>query len=394
MTRLTLPLALAIATAFAQPVLAQNLFAPRVIVNDRAVTGWEMEQRIRFLQLLNAPGDLEKTAYDGLIEDRLRTDAAAALGIEATEEQIAAGMEEFAGRAGLSSEEFIRQIATAGIEEETFRDFVSSGIVWRGVVRQRYLPRVTITESEIDRAIEGQTTSANIRVLLSELILPAPPGREGEALAAAEEIAASVSSTADFSNAARQYSAAPSAPNGGQIDWLPLNDLPPALRPVFLGLQPGQVSAPLPIPNGVALFQLRQRQEGAPTQAETEVEFAQYAVAGPEDAANARARIDTCDDLYTVARGKPEQALQFQTLPTAQLPQDLGLRLAQLDAGESVVMNRGAGQVLVMLCARRPVREEPIDRNAVRDQLQNQRLGQLAEVYLDELRDNAIIRQP
>ncbi|MDH2326090.1 peptidylprolyl isomerase [Cereibacter sp. SYSU M97828] len=392
MTRLTL--AFALAAALATPVAAQNLFAPRVIVNDHAVTGWEMQQRVRFLELLRAPGDIQKTAYDGLIDDRLRLDAASRLGIEATDEQIRGGMEEFAQRANLPAEEFIRQIGTAGVEEETFRDFVKAGIVWREVVRQRYLQRVTITNAEVDRAIENMTTSANIRVLLSELILAAPPGQEGQALDFAEDLAAGISSEAEFSAAAQQYSAAPSAQNGGRIEWLSLNDLPPALRPTFLALRPGQVTSPLPIPNGVALFQLRQLQEGAPSQSATEVEIAQYALGADENPGEVKARVDSCADLYTVARGKSEQALQFQTLPTANLPEDLALAVSQMDLGESAVMNRGGTPTFVMLCARRPVSEEPVNRNAVRDQLQNQRLGQLAEVYLDELRDNAIIRQP
>jgi peptidyl-prolyl cis-trans isomerase SurA len=37
--------------------LAQNQFAPAIKVNDRVITGYELDQRARFLQVLNAPGN-------------------------------------------------------------------------------------------------------------------------------------------------------------------------------------------------------------------------------------------------------------------------------------------------------------------------------------------------
>ncbi len=38
---------------------------------------------------------------------------------------------------------------------------------------------------------------------------------------------------------------------------MPLTNLPPLIAPFVLGLAPGEVSDPVQIPNGVALFQLR-----------------------------------------------------------------------------------------------------------------------------------------
>lgn len=393
----SLPLAIALGFGLCAPVAAQNLFAPRVIINDRAVTEWEVQQRTRFLTLLRAPGDIGKQAIDGLIDDRLRMDSAKQLGIEATDEQVEQGMAEFAGRANLDTEQFVAQLAQGGVERETFRDFVRAGIVWREVVRQRYLARTVISDAEVSRAIESASKTANIRVLLSELILAAPPGQEAQALGAAEEISDRVNSGASFAEFAERYSAAPSAQNGGQLEWLPLSDLPPALQPVFLGLQPGQLTQPMPIPNGVALFQLRALDESAPVQGPTQVEFAQFSLSGDDAAsrlAEIRTEVDSCGDLYPVAREISPQALTIQTLPTGQLPGDIAGTLAGMDQNESVIVNRGVSQTLVMLCSRAPVREEPINRDSVRNQLQNQRLQAMSEVYLDQLRDNAIIRQP
>ncbi|MFD1808942.1 hypothetical protein ACFSHQ_14915 [Gemmobacter lanyuensis] len=110
-----LPLLTASLIALSAPVLAQqNLFAPRIIINDRAVTEFEYQQRLRFLQLLRAPGDVEKAALEGLIDDRLRQQEAKRFDVKLNEDDLKKGMEEFAARANLSAEEFIKALGKPG----------------------------------------------------------------------------------------------------------------------------------------------------------------------------------------------------------------------------------------------------------------------------------------
>ena len=176
--------------ALGKPAQAQttggNPFAPVIMVNDLGITGYEIDQRMRFLELLRAPGDLREAAEKALIEDRIRVFAAERAGIRATEEQITAGMTEFAGRANLPVEEFIKALGQNGVEPQTFRDFVSAGLVWREVVRSDFAPKVQSSEADIDRAMALESDRGKgTRVLLSEVIIPAPPGNEAAAMAEA-----------------------------------------------------------------------------------------------------------------------------------------------------------------------------------------------------------------
>lgn len=397
MNRYILPLlTTALSMGAAVPAMAQNMFAPHVIVNGSVVTEWELQQRVRFLTLLRAPGDIAKQAESGLIEDRLRLDAAKQADITTTDEEVEAGMTEFAQRANLSSEQFVTQLESAGVDRTTFRDFVRAGVVWRAVVRQRYAGTVTINAADVDRMIEAQRKSPNIRVLLSELILPAPPGQENQAEDAAEDIVRRVEAGESFASFARQYSASQSSENGGALEWLPLSQLPPGLQPVFLGLEPGGVTQPLQIPNAIVIFQLRDKQEGAPTLRATEVDFAQYPLpvegtAG--EAATLRGSVDTCNDLYTSAR-RNGVAVQRQTQAETALPASIATALSGLDQNESAVVTVGGQPTLLMVCARRPISEDPVDRAAIENQLTNQQLNAISAVYLSQLRDNAIIQTP
>jgi len=403
---MALALGLTVTDVAAQAATTNSPFAPVILVNGLGVTGYEIEQRMRFMQLLRQPGDLRKAAEKSLIEDRLRVWAAKQAGIVLDKDAVAKGMTEFAGRANLSSEQFVAELAKNGVDEPTFRDFVTAGLVWRELVKQRFGPRVRISDSDIDRAMLMESErGGGTRVLISEIILPAPPGQEAEAHAEAEKIS-QLRSEAAFAEAARQMSAASTRDNGGRLDWMPLDNLPPALRPVLLGLAPGQASAPIELNGAVAIFMMRSIDEHGPagTRAQT-LGYATLALgpAGSEQAAQLAqkaAAAKRCDDLYTVVKGLPVSLVSRpDPAPQGALPKDIALALAGLDIGETTVLTRGAGQELVMLCSREAAvddakGETAPNRDAVRARLQNERMGSYSDSYLADLTANAVIVRP
>ncbi|MFP5478267.1 MAG: peptidylprolyl isomerase [Alphaproteobacteria bacterium] len=389
--------ALACILVLTGPALAQDLFAPRLYVNDRVITEYEVAQRALFLRALRAPGNPEDEALKALIQDRLQRTEAERLGLTLTDQEVLQGMEEFAGRANLSAEALVAELGKAGIAGESFRDFVAAGLLWRKVVRARFAGQVAVSESDIDRALEAETRPRALRVLVSELVIPAEPGREAEAMDLAQRLSDTVTSEGGFAAAARQYSAAPTAGNGGRLDWMPLANLPGAIGAAVLALGPGEVSDPVTVPGAVVLFQLRDvaLDQSAEPVAVT-VEWADFLIADdPAEVARIRANADECNDLYGLARGLPADRLTISKQPAGELPGDVGLELARLDPGEvSVALARDGFRRLIMLCSREVTREEPITRDRVREVVINQKLEGLAEGYLEELRAAAFIREP
>ncbi|NRB05620.1 MAG: SurA N-terminal domain-containing protein [Rhodobacteraceae bacterium] len=374
---------------------AQGLFDPVARVDDTIITEFEVQQRLRFLQLLNAPGATRDGVLETLIEDRLRRQAAAQVGLRVTDEGLIEAMDNFAAQGDLSGEEFVALLEQNGIAGETFRDFITVNIEWRDLIRARYGSRVQISEAEVDRALAASSNEANIRVLLSEIIIPAPPPRAAQAQAQAEE-ASQATSIAEFSRYARQYSATATRGAGGRLPWTPLTNLPPQLRSTILGLNIGEVTEPIPLQNAIALFQLRDIEETGTSAAEyAAIEYAAYYIdGGRSDAALARARalaeeVDVCDDLYGVAQGQPEEVLERGSLAPSDIPQDIAIELAKLDPGEvSYALTRAEGQTLVflMMCGRTAVLEEEVDREDVTLSLRNRRLEGFADSLLEELR--------
>ena len=401
-TRLLGSLALCLALISPSFGTAQGQVGIAVSVNDRAVTNYELSQRILLLDAFNTAGDLREVAREGLIEDRLKQQEMARFGLSLPEETLEAELEAFAGRANLSLPEFQNLLASRGIAPETLRDFVATGILWRDFVRSRFNREVTVTDADIDRAIAQQGVApTQIEVLLSEIIIAVTPENEARAREVGDRIA-QIRSFEEFSRAASQASALPSRENGGRIDWVPASNYPPQIASVLLDLDVGEVTDPIEIPNGLAFFQKRgQREARRPVVAPASIDYAAFYIAGGqtsaalETARDVAADADTCDDLYGIARDQSPDVLDRVVLPPAEISGDIALELAQLDPGEvstNLTANNGETLVFLMLCARNQIGNDGINRDAVGSQIRSQRLGALADALIADLRAAADIR--
>lgn len=385
----------------AVPSLAQSGFNPVFTVNGDAVTAFELSQRQKMLELFNTPGDVAELAREQLIEDRLKLQELRRAGLRLTQESLQTEMEAFAARANLPYDQFLKVLNQNGVAEETLRDFVRVGISWRDYVRSKYGSSVQIREVDRQRALGGGT-GVQVQVLLSEIIIPAPPQLAARAQAEARRIA-TLRSTSAFSAAARRVSALPSAPRGGRLSWVPITNFPPQLRPLLLALGQNEVTAPIQIPNGIALFQLRGIREiqGARPEAEA-VEYLTFSLPGgmsdatQSEAARIAARVDVCDDFYGIAHGLPADRLTRQTVAPAQIPQDIAQVLAGLDRNElsyGLTRNQGQTMLMVMVCDRTAAGlDVDIDTDALDNQLAGQQLEGMAAALLAELRSSAVIR--
>lgn len=392
----------ALAALLGLPVLAQSSpFSPALFVNERVISHYELEQRIQFMTLLRQPGDIEQVALDSLIDDRLRLYEAAQLGIKATPEMVEAGMAEFASRANLSTEEFLKAIGQGGVDPQSFRDFVEAGMVWREAIRARYAGVTTITDAEIDRAMAEYRPENVPTIRYAEIVLPGTGAERSASLALARRLRQQIVEEADFYAAARRYSKGTTASGGGNRDWQRLTGFDDKTRVALLRTQPGKVSEIVQTDESITLYMVLDRAEEALSAAEKAVlvEYAEFLIPdGPgalDEAAKIRRRVDTCDDLYDVAKGLPADRLKRETRAPGAVPSDISGALTLLDTGESsATVTRGGWRVFLMVCRRGVDKGLMPSRDDARAQLMNQRLGAQADIYLSELRSEAIIRQP
>ena len=374
------------------PAMSQSLFDSVISVDRAAITKYELDQRIRFFELLKPSNNVEDEARNSLIEDRLKIAAARRADIQLTPEALMAAMSDFAKNSNNNLNQLLDDLAQDGVDEQTFRDYVEAGITWRQLVRGRFASRANPTEAEIDRALASAGAQGGIQVLLTEIVLPAPPDQMAVARKIANRLTR-IESTNIFSEQAQLLSVAQSRANGGKLEWTNLNDLPAGLRPIISGLRPGQITKPLEITNAIVLFQLLDIAETAFQLPKiSAIEYAQ--LAGPESAVvSVSTRADTCDDLYGLVKTDAALTLTIQSHPQDQITQAIALRLNGLDKNEqSIRPTAEPNQAdMIMLCARIYSIVEDVSRSQVAGNLRSAHLTSLADGYLAELRSNSDI---
>ncbi len=375
-------------------VAAQNLFSAAIRVNDQAITNYELKQRTMFLEALRFPGVPDELAPKQLIEERLKKAAADQLGIRVSEEELQFELESFAQRFNVAFDEFAAELERVGISVDTPRAFIANQLLWREVVRARFGAQANVDEAQVERSANAEKSGSSIEVLLTEIIMAMQPGQEQEVRERARELS-KIRSFDAFSDAAREFSDAPTREFGGRVTWQKLDTLPAVLQPLIFGLAPGEVTDPLSIPNALALFQLRGIRETAYRRPLPDsVDYLRYALPSSEleNIKAIRANINHCDDLYGWAKGNPNHVLKRKTVKRAEIDGPTRNILTNLDENEYVIATQEPTTTLIMMCSRSQILDlQEQDLAQIRDGLLNQRLGSYADSYLENLRDDARI---
>lgn len=386
---------------------AQSPFSAALYVNDDAITNYDITQKMRFLEFLGASGgDARERAIDRLIEDRLQLQEATRLGGRITPDQLDAGIAEFASRAQLTGDELVERMQAAGIDRETLLSFIRSGVMWRELVRSVYSPRVNITDSQIDQALSVEGVQPVTEVLISEIFLPTDP-QYAEAVQRIIPQIQRIRTEAEFGNAARQVSAAPTAEAGGRVDrWVDVSVMPPAVGAAMASAGIGVVVGPIEMPGALAFFQLRARRNSrAVDPSSVELAFHRVGLPGGRTEANlaivqqVRDQVDSCVDFPAVVLQAVPQlsddAVTEIVRPQSAIDANTRAELERMNPGQLTANLVENNQLEVLMLCRRSVSVEGgPTRDQVRTALENRALENYGMIYLQRLRADADIRYP
>lgn len=214
-----------------QPGAAQSPFSVAVRVNNDIVTNYEIQQRRRFLQLLNAPAAVIGNVPEALVNERLQNAAAARFGVLAGPDEIEEGVTAFAARANMGPQQFITALGRAGVAPESFRDYIAAQINWRNVVRARFGASSRVSEAEIDRALSGEASLGVAAI--DYATIPIVGGRGADALTRAQTLRNRVDTCSDLYGV---------RPEGLERFTLPPGEIPADINAALSRLDPNEMS--------------------------------------------------------------------------------------------------------------------------------------------------------
>ena len=241
-----------------------------VVVNDEAVTQWDMnEQRRILLSQMQAskvtpppPDILDKQVLERLIVERAILQYAKETGIRVDDTTVERTILRVAEENKLSPEEFRKVLARENIPYENYREDIRRQITIQRVRDREVDSKLSVSDAEVDNylaTIASQAGGEN-EYHLAHIYITVPEQASPDAVEAsrkrAEKALAEVKSGKDFAEVAAAYSSAPDATSGGDLGWRTRARLPTVFADVVGNMKPGDVSSVLRSTSGFHLVKL------------------------------------------------------------------------------------------------------------------------------------------
>ena len=409
------PAAPAAAAARANP-LSESVAA---VVNDDIVSSYDLMQRMRLLMVSsglqptqeNLP-QLEQEALRSLVDEHLqmqelkRVEKAQKITIISTDKEVDEQLNDIArgNNANMTGDQLLAQLAAQGVGPDTFKAQLRAESSWQAWISGRYGSRLRVGDDQIKAFERRQAEAASKpQYQVSEVFIDsARVGGAETALNGAKQLVSQMQQGAPFPAVARQFSASPTAANGGDAGWISPGEMPPEVDAVLDQLRPGQLSAPIPVRDGVYIIYLREKRSGAKAAL---VDLKQVAVALPKDATpqqvdaatkllvDLKPKITNCETLEATA-GKVEGVVagdlgeaEITDLAPAFQAAANTLKVGQV----SDPIRTDAGVHLIAVCGKRQSGAAAPTRDQIENRLRSQQLALISKRYLRDLRNSATI---
>ncbi|MEJ0024208.1 MAG: peptidylprolyl isomerase [Alphaproteobacteria bacterium] len=375
------------------------------IVNDQVISTYDLNQRMSLIALSagirptpEVMEQIQAQALRSLEDERLQMGELKERKVNIDAKEVDAALENIARNGRTSVPALKAQLASAGIGIETLRAQVQAQIGWNRLISGLYGRQVRISDSQVqDTLARLAANSAKPQVLVSMIFLPAEtPAEIGDAQTAGMRLIEELKKGANFSAVAQQFSAAPSAAAGGDMDWLALDELKPVeLQRATESMSAGDVAGPITAPGGIYIIALRDKRAGVDPKASSRVTIKQISAANTQMAAMERARklIRGCNSVATAISGVTGlESTDLGQIQETELSDEMRKQIADTPTGQASAPFKSDDKLrMLVVCARDTAGGALPSREEISDRLVDQELAMLSQRYLRNLRREAAI---
>src|SRR5271165_2059294 len=148
--------ALAVACLIAVAAASSTARAQQVlmVVNGDVITAYDVEQRMKFVQLSTRKPAVRSEVIDELIDDKLKVQFGRRYKIELPDSEIDAQFAEMGNRMHMTPEQLTQALAQGGVDAATLKAKIRSDTVWQNIVRGKYQGDFQIREKDVLAAIQ------------------------------------------------------------------------------------------------------------------------------------------------------------------------------------------------------------------------------------------------
>ena len=403
----------AIALAVSAPAMVSSAAAQETqtiegiiaIVNDQPISYSDVRERASLLLLtLGAQRPTQEQvqqitaqALDELIDEKLQLQKAAEYEVEVSQSDIDNSVENMARQSGLDREGLIGVLRQAGVNPQSLEAQLRSDIAWRRIMSGLYGSRIRISANQIDERLKRlRESSEETQYRLSEIFLyTANDEEKQQALQGAQTIVEQLRNGAPFEVAAERFSSAPTSATGGEMGFVSLDDVDPAVAEAILAMNEPGLTDPVEVENGVYIMEYAGKRD--PSETFVVVDLVRLAVenGSEDDLLAALAAADSCEGARTVAANDPNlSATDLNDVRTDGLGPEGRTMIEATEVGQHTeIMSLGGTIGVMYVCDSETSGAALPDREEVEDQLFGRQLGMISQRELRNLRRDATIIQ-
>ena len=398
--------------------LAKPLGAPRkatALVNGEIITATDVDQRVALV--VSASGGkvsdeererLHAQVLRNLIDETLEIQEAKQAEITIDDAEV----NDAFGRVATGNfkqdvpalEAYLARIGSSGA---SLKRQIKGELAWQRVLRRNVQPFVNVSEIEVKELVERlKAAKGTEEFRLGEIYLSSTPESRASVGENARKIVEQLRAGGSFVAYARQYSEASTAAVGGDLGWIRLAQLPAELATAARELSPGQLVGPIETRGGFSiLYLIDKRQVLTADPRDAVLSLKQIAVdfaPGTKEAENAKladafaAQLKAargCGSIDAIAARLGAKVVSNE-VKARDLPGPLQNAVLALGVGEATPPfgSLTEGVRVLMLCGRDdPKADNGPSVEELRQQMEDDRVNKRAQMYLRDLRRDAII---
>ena len=209
-----------------------------------------------------------RRAFDDAIAEKLLAAQAAELGLEATDAQVDAAIEDIKKRNGLDEKRLDEALVQQGLDRVSFRRQVKGNLQTYNLLGYKVRNRVKVSDEDVRNYYQRHAVEyageeeVHVRHIFLPLAENAPQADEAKARALGATVLQRLAAGEDFAALAKQVSKGPGAQDGGDLGWLRRGVVQRALEDAAFGLKQGQVSPLVRAGPGLHVLKLEGRRMG------------------------------------------------------------------------------------------------------------------------------------
>lgn len=393
-----------------------NVRRATAVVNGDVITGTDVDQRVALIIAANE-GKVDEEEMKrlrlqvlrNLIDETLQIQEARASDVEVSQAEVDQSYARVAAQNfNQNTEAMDAYLKRIGSSPDSLKRQIRGELSWQRLLQRNVAPFINISDEEVNEVLARlKAAKGTDEYRLGEIYLSANPEVRQQVYDNAAQIVQQLRQGGSFVAYARQYSQASTAAVGGDLGWIRLAQLPPELAAVARDMQPGQLVGPVEVPGGFdILYLIDKRQVLTADPRDAVLALKQISIAFPrgtteaqagdraEAFANAIKAAKGCGDVDSVAAGIGAQVVANDQVKARDLPGPIQSAILELSPGETLPPfgSLADGVRILMLCGRDdPQTDSGPSFEQLQAQMEDERINKRAQMYLRDLRRDAII---